>query len=719
MVYESDFYTTRRPYSRPLVSSYSITKQDYFPWEKVPFVPRPSLVPEPFTVWGRKKQDPKKEFYQYVTLRDKEGVVRGKNPSKEDHARQLVAGGAVSKDRPITLPISTILQYFDDEAREIRARVDSLLRRVHIFVPRAVASDFAEEIVPERMRSGDYVRRLISGKHNTKKDTIEPISWYEVPDRGNFGNLACVKYVAGKPHSIRKPYFKVADLRPSDIKNDVNFLSYYSKNREAAANASPDQPMTERELRKARALQPDLDESTVRKVTDKTRRETESRAEKRYSRREKVLEEEEEEVHPSVTQSAAEQEPVQSKPAKEPQVATEPKSPGRAEHPAKKPEPTTEKPSEPVNQTAKEPTPEPEPAKEATPEPEPEPEPAKEATPEPEPAKEATPEPEPVKEATPEPEPEPESLSETKGKAVESKEENLMESEDAEKVEEPEERETNEREAVEVVEEVGSKRDVNEAVSESEEETDEKEATTEDVRQEKEEAVKRIEQYLINAAEQARTEEERKIAAEEERARLEMEEAKAWEQLQIAQERVAHLDEIIEQEKIEEKRKAEEEKIEADLLETRKILEEERKLEEAKTAALLAEQERMLVEEQLEKTREEEEKEERLANVTFLDQDREVKSIDHCRDDEITCDITDQDREEKPYDPITDDETQIEEEDVHEECECDMAENPFVEEPEGAEGKAVTGGNSVEESSKTEEATSGGEESFVWGDEDD
>lgn len=56
---------------------------------------------------------------------------------------------------------------------------------------------------------------------------------------------------------------------------------------------------------------------------------------------------------------------------------------------------------------------------------------------------------------------------------------------------------------------------------------------------------------------------------------------------------------------------------------------------------------------------------------------------------------------------------------MHEECECDMAENPFVEEPEGAEGKAVTGGNSVEESSKTEEATSGGEESFVWGDEDD
>ena len=58
------------------------------------------------------------------------------------------------------------------------------------------------------------------------------------------------------------------------------FLSYYSKNREAAANASPDVPMTERELRKARALQPDMDESTLRKEI-KTDKETESKPEKK------------------------------------------------------------------------------------------------------------------------------------------------------------------------------------------------------------------------------------------------------------------------------------------------------------------------------------------------------------------------------------------------------------------------------------------------------
>lgn len=72
-------------------------KQDYFPWEKVPFVPRPSLVPEPFTVWGRKKLDPQKEFYQYATLPEKEGLVRGKDAAKDDHTRQLIDGGAVSK----------------------------------------------------------------------------------------------------------------------------------------------------------------------------------------------------------------------------------------------------------------------------------------------------------------------------------------------------------------------------------------------------------------------------------------------------------------------------------------------------------------------------------------------------------------------------------------------------------------------------------------------
>ncbi|KAJ2942098.1 hypothetical protein O0L34_g11013 [Tuta absoluta] len=54
MVYESDFYTTRRPY-RP-ASSYSVSRRQLGDWEKVPFVPRPSLVPDPVTAFGRRER---------------------------------------------------------------------------------------------------------------------------------------------------------------------------------------------------------------------------------------------------------------------------------------------------------------------------------------------------------------------------------------------------------------------------------------------------------------------------------------------------------------------------------------------------------------------------------------------------------------------------------------------------------------------------------------
>ncbi|KAG5894667.1 hypothetical protein JTB14_017375 [Gonioctena quinquepunctata] len=57
MVYESDFYTTRRPYRpSPSLSSYTTSKRE-IPWEKVPFVPRPSLVPDPVTAFGRRKPE--------------------------------------------------------------------------------------------------------------------------------------------------------------------------------------------------------------------------------------------------------------------------------------------------------------------------------------------------------------------------------------------------------------------------------------------------------------------------------------------------------------------------------------------------------------------------------------------------------------------------------------------------------------------------------------
>lgn len=57
---------------------------------------------------------------------------------------------------------------------------------------------------------------------------------------------------------------------------------------------------------------------------------------------------------------------------------------------------------------------------------------------------------------------------------------------------------------------------------------------------------------------------------------------------------------------------------------------------------------------------------------------------------------------------------QVEEENVHEEP-VEVTEEPFVEEPEGAESKPQTGPMAVEEP-QIEEVTSGDE--FSWGDQD-
>ncbi|XP_076637309.1 uncharacterized protein LOC143349727 isoform X2 [Colletes latitarsis] len=697
MVYESDFYTTRRPYSRPLVSSYSITDRPI----ALPLSTILQLRGIPHMPYVAHKRLVTVIHMPYHTVYHGGSLLPIRVHAR---VRPSVLAAEINRIRNLSRPwtgsyTEKYLQskdhiYFDDEAREIRARVDSLLRRVHVFVPRAVASDFLEEIVPERMRSGDYVRRLLSGKQNAKKDP-EPISWYEVPERGNFGNLACVKYVAGNPQSVRRPYFKVADLRPSDIKNDVNFLSYYKKNRQAAADAS-------------RALQPDVDETALKRAP-KVEKEQEPKPEKkRESKREKPVEE-------PKPEPVKQPEPVEEpEPVKEPEPVPEPvKEPEPAPEPVKQPEPAKKAKSAKKPAPVKKPEPEPEPVKEPEPvpepvkEPEPVPEPVKEPEPVPEPVKEPEPVPEPVKEPEPVPEPvkEPEPVPEP---VKEPEPEPVKEEAQPEPVQEPQPEVQEVAAEPESKQEASSEPSAAEAVSEKEEEGDKK------VKQDKEEAAKRIEQYLIKAAEEARTDEERKRIAEEERVMLEMEEMKAWEALKVAQERAEHIDEILEQEKAESERQAEEAKMESERLETERIQEMERQMEEAHVKALLEEQERMIVEEHLEEVRQQEEREVRLANVTFGDAD-EVKNLDS--HDDTVGDMNDQEKEERPYELMMNDDTWVEERDPQDE-QFETHEEPFVEEVEGADSQIHTGATAVEDGPKIEEVPSGGEESFEWGDQD-
>ncbi|EGI66826.1 hypothetical protein G5I_04632, partial [Acromyrmex echinatior] len=521
---------------------------------------------------------------------------------------------------------------FDDEARDIRAKVDSLLRRVHVFVPRAVASDFIEEIIPERMRSHDYVRRLLSGRSNAKKQ-VDYLSWYEVPDRGAFGTLACIKYVAGKPQSIRKPYYKVADLRPADIRNDVNFLSYYSKNRQAAATASSGQPMTDREMRKVRALGYDSTTQEKKTLAPESEEKSEKKAKKKPEPEEEPVREPESEPEP---------EPV-PEPAKEPEPVPEPVKPSK---PAK-----ASKAAKSVKSAKTvEPKAEPEPVKESEIIKEPEPEPM--------------PEPEPVKEPEPVSEPEVPAESVAQDVPIESAE----------------------------------------AISDEAEE--EKDYIV--VKQDREDAMRRAEEYLAKAAREAQ-----RKAAEEERLQLELEEKKAWEALQLAQERKAELSQILEIEQQEAERKAEEEKLQAEREEVNRIEEEERIINQANLDALIQEQERLIIEEHLEEVQNQKQEQEE-ADVTQLATNENKDAS--CAEDPVDLgEISDQEKEEKLYDVTTDDETRVEEENVHEE-EPETTEDPFVEEPEGAESKPQTGPTAAEDGPQIEEVTSG--EEFEWGDQD-
>ncbi|XP_018350344.1 PREDICTED: eukaryotic translation initiation factor 5B-like isoform X2 [Trachymyrmex septentrionalis] len=638
MVYESDFYTTRRPYSRPLVSSYTVS---YRPITIIPFssnvIPLSSViqlrtVPHMPYVAHKRLVTIVHSPIHHVYYAGAMIPIRVRT-----RVRPSILAAELNRIRALPRPSSRsyIEEYlnsrynilFDDEARDIRAKVDSLLRRVHVFVPRAVASDFIEEIIPERMRSHDYVRRLLSGRSNAKKQT-DYLSWYEVPDRGAFGTLACIKYVAGKPQSIRKPYYKVADLRPADIRNDVNFLSYYSKNRQAAATASSSQPMTDREIRKVRAL--GYDSTTQEKKT--LAPESEEKSEKKAKKKPEPEEEPEPVREP-------EPEPV-PEPAKEPEPVPEPVKPSK---PAK-----ASKSARSVK-SAK------------TAEPKAEPEPVKE----PEIVKEPEPEPELVKEPEPVSEPEVPAEPIAQDVPIESAE----------------------------------------AVSD--------EAEEEKVKQDREDAIRRAEEYLAKAAREAQSEEERRKAAEEERLQLELEEKKAWEALQLAQERKAELSQILEIEQQEAERKAEEEKLQAEREEVNRIEEEERIINQTNLDALIQEQERLIIEEHLEEVQNQKQEQEEVDITQFAANENKDAS---CAENPVDFgEISDQEKEEKPYDVTTDDETRVEEENVHEE-EPETTEDPFVEEPEGAESKPQTGPTAAEDEPQVEEVTSG--EEFEWGDQD-
>ncbi|XP_055589411.1 uncharacterized protein CG45078-like isoform X11 [Uranotaenia lowii] len=130
MVYESDFYSTRRvgsSYTRPTISSYTVTRRGV-DWEKVPFVPRPSLIPDPVTAFG-KHQPRRQERVSILEAINREGI----EPDPRVLARPIDDYMSPRDRNRSRILNESIRQEYARETGHTRDldSMDKVLRRVH------------------------------------------------------------------------------------------------------------------------------------------------------------------------------------------------------------------------------------------------------------------------------------------------------------------------------------------------------------------------------------------------------------------------------------------------------------------------------------------------------------------------------------------------------------------------------------------------------------
>ncbi|XP_063922181.1 uncharacterized protein CG45076-like isoform X5 [Zophobas morio] len=122
-----------------------------------------------------------------------------------------------------------LARIFDDETRLIRAQTASLLKQIHLPVPRIRNwpitplnryGDFVS--LPAKYSNDTYIHRLLTFSPNSK---IQYATYYTEPVKKYIGqgHLSCVSYAGGKPYDRRRPLTMYEDA----LKNDIQLLSYY------------------------------------------------------------------------------------------------------------------------------------------------------------------------------------------------------------------------------------------------------------------------------------------------------------------------------------------------------------------------------------------------------------------------------------------------------------------------------------------------------------
>jgi hypothetical protein len=118
---------------------------------------------------------------------------------------------------------------FDDETRLIKAQTASLLKQIHLPVPRIRSWHIAPlnrygvtSSLPVKYSNDTYIHRLLTVSPNSK---IEYATYYTEPVKKYIGqgHLSCVSYAGDKGYNRRRPLAIYEDA----LKNDIQLLSYY------------------------------------------------------------------------------------------------------------------------------------------------------------------------------------------------------------------------------------------------------------------------------------------------------------------------------------------------------------------------------------------------------------------------------------------------------------------------------------------------------------
>ncbi|XP_044730534.1 uncharacterized protein CG45076 isoform X2 [Chrysoperla carnea] len=137
-----------------------------------------------------------------------------------------------------------LTQTFDDEKRAIRAQSNAILQRIHSPVPKVtvrVLPYSSRYTSPIRISPESYIQSLVTPVRRVA-DNILNISYYSEPAKRFLGpgHLACIRFAGDKAYSKRS---HMSDLTDHVIRNDINLLSYYLKNRQAANVGGIEKPI--------------------------------------------------------------------------------------------------------------------------------------------------------------------------------------------------------------------------------------------------------------------------------------------------------------------------------------------------------------------------------------------------------------------------------------------------------------------------------------------